>query len=244
MLILKSIDKHYGKKAALNGFSYTFDKGIYALLGPNGAGKSTLMNIIAGVIGRDCGEITLNGISDRKSAGYKSLIGYMPQQQALIDTFTPVQFLGYIAGLKGIAKKDAEKQIDTLLYKVELTEHLHNKIGGFSGGMKQRLLLAQAMLGTPEILILDEPTAGLDPRQRVILRGIIEEYAKEHTVIISTHIVSDIESLASEIIMLKGGSIIESGRVADMLFGNAAYSLEELYMKLFDGGEKNENDRL
>ena len=244
MLILKSIDKHYVKKAALNGFSYTFDKGIYALLGPNGAGKSTLMNITAGVIGRDGGEITLNGISDTKSAGYKALIGYMPQQQALINTFTPVQFLGYVAGLKGIAKKDAEKQIDTLLYKAELPDHLQDKIGGFSGGMKQRLLFAQAMLGTPEILILDEPTAGLDPRQRVILRGIIEEYAKEHTVIISTHIVSDVEDLASEIILLKDGSIIESGTVGDMLCRNAADSLEDLYMKLFDDGEKNENDRL
>lgn len=243
MLELKDISKRYGKKVALHSFSYSFDKGIYALLGPNGAGKSTLMNITAGVIQRSGGQIFLNGKNIAKqNAQYKAAFGYMPQQQALINTFSPVQFLGYIAGLKGLSKREADEQIPALLKKVELFDNSREKIGGFSGGMKQRLLFSQSLLGSPEIVILDEPTVGLDPRQRVILRGVIEDYSKEHTVIISTHIVSDVESLAAEVIMLKNGRIIESGRCGEFLKRSGAPTLESLYMKLFDNGDENEND--
>lgn len=234
MLTLKNVSKTYGKKKALSDFSYTFDHGIYALLGPNGAGKSTLMNIIAGVTKANVGsDVLLDGHTQKELKDlYFSAIGYMPQQQSLIESFTPVQFLGYVAGLKGIDKKTAESEMETLLKSVELWEVRHKKCGGFSGGMKQRLLFAQALLGKPKILILDEPTAGLDPRQRVILRRMIEQYAKENTVIISTHIVSDVEMSADKIIFIKQGKILEQVDRNDIDEG-----LENRYMTLF--GEEN-----
>lgn len=241
MLELKNVSKMYGKKEALTGFSFSFDNGIYALLGPNGAGKSTLMNIVAGVIEPDDkSELLLDGHTKKELKDtYFSAIGYMPQQQTLIESFTPIQFLGYVAGLKGIDKKTAESEIKKLLKSVELWNVCHKKCGGFSGGMKQRLLFAQALLGSPQILILDEPTAGLDPRQRVILRRMIEQYAKENTVIISTHIVSDVEMSADKIIFINQGKILEQVDRNDIDEG-----LEKRYMVLFGEGNYDTNDTL
>lgn len=238
MLELKNVSKHYKKKSALNGFTYNFSSGIYALLGPNGAGKSTLMNIIAGVIGADAGSgIFLDGKSIVSLGGeYRSHIGFMPQKSALIDPFSALRFMKYISGLKGLKSNDSE--IENLLCKVELYENRNEKCGGFSGGMKQRLMLAQAMLGSPDILILDEPTAGLDPRQRVIFRNMMREYSESKTVIVSTHIVSDIEAQADNIIIMRAGEIAASGSNSALLTRYGCSELEELYMKLF--GEKDD----
>ncbi len=242
-LNVSNISKHYGKHLALDSFSYSFNNGIYALLGPNGAGKSTFMNIIAGIIPQDKdGNVSLNGI-DRKQlkSSYKMHIGYMPQQQSLPEAFTAKRFLSYIAGLKGIDKKTAQKQVNELLQKVELSDFIGNKIGSFSGGMKQRLLLTQAMLGSPDILILDEPTSGLDPRQRVIMRSLIKEYAEDHIVIISTHIVSDIENIANEVILLRKGKIVISGETDQHLQSENCSDIEALYMKYFEKVQQDES---
>lgn len=237
-LELKNVSKHYKKKLALDGFTYSFSSGIYALLGPNGAGKSTLMNIIAGVIDADRGSgIFLDDKSiDALGDEYRSHVGFMPQKSAVIDSFSALRFMKYISGLKGLKNTDSE--IADLLRKVELYENRNEKCGGFSGGMKQRLMLAQAMLGSPEILILDEPTAGLDPRQRVIFRNMMREYSKSNTVIVSTHIVSDIEAQADSIIIMQTSKIAASGSKSVLLEQYDCSELEELYMKLF--GEKDD----
>lgn len=237
-LELKNVSMHYKKKLALDGFTYSFSSGIYALLGPNGAGKSTLMNIIAGVIDADRSSgIFLDDKSiDALGDEYRSHVGFMPQKSALIDSFSALRFMKYISGLKGLKNNDSE--ISYLLRKVELYENRNEKCGGFSGGMKQRLMLAQAMLGSPEILILDEPTAGLDPRQRVISRNMIREYSKSNTVIVSTHIVTDIEAQADSIIIMQSGKIAASGPKSALLEQYGCSELEELYMKLF--GEKDD----
>ncbi|MCI7350662.1 MAG: ATP-binding cassette domain-containing protein [Ruminococcus sp.] len=237
-LELKNVSKHYKKKSALNGFTYSFSSGIYALLGPNGAGKSTLMNIIAGVIDADAGSEIILGDKSIGILGdeYRSHIGFMPQKSALMDSFSALRFMKYISGLKGLKNTDSE--IAELLRKVELFDNRNEKCGGFSGGMKQRLMLAQAMLGSPDILILDEPTAGLDPRQRVIFRNMIREYSESKTVILSTHIVSDIEAQADCIIIMQSDKIAASGSNSALLTQYGCSELEELYMKLF--GEKDD----
>lgn len=237
-LDLRNVSKHYKKKLALCGFTYSFSSGIYALLGPNGAGKSTLMNIIAGVIEADKESgVFLDGRSIGELGDeYRSHIGFMPQRNALIDSFSALRFMKYISGLKGLKNTDSE--ISELLKKVELYDNRNEKCGGFSGGMKQRLMLAQAMLGSPDILILDEPTAGLDPRQRVIFRNMMREYSESKTVIVSTHIVSDIEAQADEIIIMKAGEITASGTNSALLEQYGCPELEGLYMKLF--GEKDD----
>lgn len=236
MLELEQVSKHYKSKLALNGFSYHFEKGIYALLGPNGAGKSTLMNIIAGILRPDANSMLKLGGKTPKELGrsYQSAIGYMPQQEALLEAFTPIRFLSYIAGLKGLGAKAAKLQTEQLLKHVELWDNRYDKIKSFSGGMKQRLLFTQALLGNPGILILDEPSAGLDPRQRVILRRLIQQYAQDRIVLISTHIVSDIEEIADEILILKSGELLQSGTLDALLAQNHADTLEQLYMMLFD----------
>lgn len=237
-LELKNVSKHYKKKLALSDFTYSFSSGIYALLGPNGAGKSTLMNIIAGVIAADKESgVFLDGRSIVELGNeYRSHIGFMPQRNALIDSFSALRFMKYISGLKGLKNTDSE--IAELLKRVELYENRNEKCGSFSGGMKQRLMLAQAMLDSPDILILDEPTAGLDPRQRVIFRNMIREYSASRTVIISTHIVSDIEAQADSIVIMNAGEIIESGTNAELIGRNNCEDIESLYMKLF--GEIND----
>lgn len=237
-LELKNVSKHYRNKLALNDFTYSFSSGIYALLGPNGAGKSTLMNIIAGVIEADKGSGVILDDKNIIELGddYRSHIGFMPQKSALIESFSALRFMKYISGLKGL--KNTDDEISELLKKVELYDNKGEKCGGFSGGMKQRLMLAQAMLGSPDILILDEPTAGLDPRQRVIFRNMIRDYSKNKTVIISTHIVSDIEAQADCIIIMNAGKIIESGTNGELIGRNNCEDIESLYMKLF--GEKND----
>ena len=232
ILTLENVSKHYKAKLALNSFKYEFKTGIYGLLGPNGAGKSTLMNIIAGLVKADKpSSVRWVGTEiDKLGKNYRSILGYMPQQQNIFGDFTGVRFLSYMAALKGIPQKEAKIQITDLLDRLDLTDSANRRLGGYSGGMKHRILLAQALLGDPKILILDEPTAGVDPKQRVIIKNLIKGISEDKTVLFSTHIVSDIEQIADEIIFLKEGNIVQCGKAAELL---SDIDLESLYMKHF-----------
>lgn len=210
-LELKNLTKGYEKgKIALDHFSAALEPGVYGLLGPNGAGKSTLMNLITQNLEPDEGEILVNGISATKmGASYRDVLGYMPQQQGLYDRFSALEFLRYFASLKGLKAKESRKRIEELLEVVNLTKARNRKLGGFSGGMKQRVLLAQALLNEPQILILDEPTAGLDPKERIRIRNYISSISENKIVLIATHVVSDVECIAKEILFLRGGKLLE-----------------------------------
>ncbi len=238
-LELEKINKHYGKKKqALCDFSFTFTNGIYGLLGPNGAGKSTLMNIVTDNLlpDKDGGKILWNGVETRTlKEKFRSRLGFMPQQQNLYENMTAHTFLNYIAALKCLDKKSAAKEIPEIVERVELTDSLDKKMGGFSGGMKQRVLIAAALLGNPDLIILDEPTAGLDPKQRVIIRNMVSDLGKDKIIIISTHIVSDIETIAKEILFIKEGHLIDSGTVPELTekVQNGEKTLENLYMQYY-----------
>ncbi len=208
-LQLENLSKKYGTFLALDDVSLNLSPGIYALLGPNGAGKSTMMKLITGVLEASGGEILLDNIST-KSMGkeYRNILGYMPQQQGLYESFTAYRFLSYIAALKGMDKTIAEKEIKKVLGLVNLSGDENKYLGEMSGGMKQRILIAQAVMNNPKILILDEPTAGLDPKERIRIRNIISRISADKIVIFATHVVSDIEQIAKEVILLKKGKVI------------------------------------
>lgn len=212
------LKKNYGKKQALKGINLTLKPGIYGLLGPNGAGKSTLMNILTGNLKQSGGSITLDGRNIQTlGEEFRSRLGYCPQQQTLYPSFTGEQFLYYMASLQGMKKSEAAKRIDWVLGEVSLLDVRHKPIRSYSGGMKQRLLIAQSILHDPDILILDEPTAGLDPRQRVAVRNLIGKIALHKIVLISTHVVQDVEYIAGELILLNEGDILCRGTPQQLL---------------------------
>lgn len=224
------LTKKYGNHMALDSFCYEMNEGVYALLGKNGAGKSTLLNLLTDNVTRTSGKILCDG-SDILSYGaaYRKRLGYMPQQQGFYEMFSARAFLLYMAELKGIPGKAAKKQADELLEVVNLSDVAHVKMGKFSGGMKQRALLAQALLGEPDLIILDEPTAGLDPMERIRFRNYIKDLARDKTIIYATHVVSDIETIADELLFLKQGRIVQSGTLYEIQEG-----VPEEYM---DSGE-------
>ena len=253
-LQINNLTKRYGKKTALDNFSYDFTDGIYGLLGPNGAGKSTLMKMITNNLKPTSGEIIADGKNAAQSGGeYRKLLGFMPQQQSVYPDFTLTRFLYYMAGLKGLSKKEAEPQIKSLIERVNLTGYAKAKLGGFSGGMRQRALLAQALLGNPKIVILDEPTAGLDPKERISLRNLIAETAFDKIVIIATHVVPDIEFIAKEVLLLSSGKITDSGTASKLcteIDGKVfkilteQSSLAEIQRRMLVANITHENDKL
>ncbi len=234
MLELCNISKKYKEKIALNDVSLKLDNGIYGLLGPNGAGKSTLMNIITGNLEPTEGTIKWEGTEVKElGSNYRSLLGYAPQQQGMYETFSGRRFLSYMATLKGISKSSMEDEINRVLLYVNMLEKSNQKIGTYSGGMKQRILIAQAIIGNPKLVILDEPTAGLDPKERVRIRERIAELSKDKIILVSTHVVSDIESIAKKIILIKTGKIIDYANVNGLCDKYNATNLEDVYMKIF-----------
>ncbi len=217
-LVLKNINKSFKDKIAVNNFNVTLNNGIYGLLGPNGAGKTSLMRIIADVSNATSGEVYLNGKSKSElGADYRSLLGYLPQDVGFYKTFTAQKFLEYVSTLKGLEKEYSKVKIDELLKFVNLEKDRNRKIGKFSGGMKQRLGIAQALLNDPKVLILDEPTAGLDPNERIRFKNLISEISKDKIVILSTHIVSDVEFISNEIIIMKDGKLVEKDTPNELL---------------------------
>lgn len=238
MLELKGVSKKYGDKTVLKDVSLTLSDGVYGLLGPNGAGKSTLMNIITENITATNGEVYWEGeIIKKLGAKYRSIIGYAPQQQGLYETFTGKRFLSYMGTLKNIPKDKLKEEISRVTEYVNLTEVIDRRIGTYSGGMKQRLLIAQSMMGNPKLIIMDEPTAGLDPKERVRIREKIKELSDGKIILVATHVVSDIESIAKEIIILKEGNMIAKDTVASLCsLYEGANNLEDVYMQIFGEG--------
>ncbi|GAA0066205.1 MAG: ATP-binding cassette domain-containing protein [Clostridium perfringens] len=209
MLVVNNVSKKYGSFYALKDINLEFNNGVYALLAPNGAGKTTLIKLLTTLIFPTSGEILYKGTDIVSLDGeYRYIIGYLPQDFGYYRNYTPRKFLLYLAALKGIKKEDAVEKVKEVLKVVSLENVENKKMKGFSGGMIQRVGIAQALLNDPKILILDEPTAGLDPKERVRFRNLLSDLSRDRIVIISTHIVSDIEFISNEVIMIKDHKIL------------------------------------
>jgi len=216
-LELNDISKKYGSFFALKNVNATLENGVYGLLGANGAGKTTLLNILIGVLKESSGQILLDGQDVRKMGlSYLDKLGYLPQYPQFYPEFYVREFLDYMCSIKGILRKERRERIDGVIEQVNLKEHRKKKIQELSGGMRQRLGLAQAILNDPEILVLDEPTAGLDPRERIRFRNIISQLSKNRMVLVATHIVSDVEYIANEILILHNGILVQKGTITEL----------------------------
>lgn len=216
-LEFKNVTKQYGEVNAVNKVNCVMEKGIYGLLGVNGAGKTTLMRMLCTIVQPSEGQILWNGKDIWKLGGeYREVLGYLPQDFGYYPNYTAMEFLMYVAALKGIPKDMAKKRANELLEVVGLSNVANKKVKTFSGGMKQRVGIAQALLNNPGILILDEPTAGLDPKERVRFRNLLSEYAGDKIVILSTHIVSDVEAIADEVLLMKKGKFVLQGTVQEL----------------------------
>ncbi|MGI5985884.1 MAG: ABC transporter ATP-binding protein [Clostridiales bacterium] len=217
-LVVENISKVYGETPVLEHVNLTLEYGIYGLLGPNGAGKTTLMRIMTDLLVPSTGRVLYNG-KDISVLGsvFRDKLGYLPQEFGVYPSFTAEQFLLYIAKLKGLSKFEAKRRSDELLELVDLADKKKKKLDGFSGGQRQRIGIAQALLNDPQIIIMDEPTAGLDPEERIRFRGILSDLSQNRTVLLSTHIVSDLEAVANEVILLKKGKVLEMKKPAELL---------------------------
>ncbi len=217
-LSVDRLTKHYGSKIAVDQVSATLKPGVYGLLGANGAGKTTLMRMLCAILESTSGEVFLDGKEvTSMGADYRNVLGYLPQDFGYYPGYTALEFLLYISALKGIPKNIAQKRVKELLEEVGLSDVADKKVKTFSGGMKQRIGIAQALLNNPDILILDEPTAGLDPKERVRFRNLLSDYAGDKIVILSTHIVSDIEAIADEIMLMKKGKFVLQGSAPELI---------------------------
>jgi len=227
-LNIDRVTKQYKNHIAVDCISVRLHRGVYGLLGANGAGKTTLMRMLCGILTPTSGTITFDGM-DVSCEEYRSVLGYLPQDFGYYPEFTAMEFLLYLAALKGIPKPQAKRRAAELLELVSLKNVSRKKIKTFSGGMKQRLGIAQALLNDPLLLILDEPTAGLDPKERVRFRNLIEQLGKNRIVLLSTHIVSDIEHIADEVLMMKDGRLIYQG-----IWTEEMGDLENFYLQQFE----------
>ena len=232
-LIIDRLSKQYKNKIAVDRISINLEKGDHGLLGANGAGKTTLMRMICGILKPTGGTVSFDGI-DVSEENYRSVLGYLPQDFGYYPEFTGQDFLLYMAALKGIAKPQARRRTTELLQLVSLQDAAKKKIKTYSGGMKQRLGIAQALLNEPKLLVLDEPTAGLDPKERVRFRNLIDDFGKDSIVLLSTHIVADIEHIADDVLMMKDGQLIYQGKWTDK-----SGDLEQFYLEQFQE-DKNE----
>lgn len=216
-LILENLTKKYKDVTAVNHIDCTMSNGVFGLLGSNGAGKSTLIRMICTLIRPDEGRILCNGEDIWKmDQAYRRILGYLPQEFGFYPDFTAEEYLLYIASIKGLRPALAQKRMRELLHQVGMEKYRKKKMKRLSGGMKRRIGIAQAMLNDPKILVLDEPTAGLDPNERIRLRNLLSELSRDRLVLLSTHIVSDVEYIANEILMMKGGQIVASGTAASL----------------------------
>jgi ABC-2 type transport system ATP-binding protein len=229
-LVIDRLTKQFQNKIAVDRVSLRLNNGVYGLLGTNGAGKTTLMRMLCGILQPTSGTIAFDGM-DVSEEGYRAILGYLPQDFGYYPEFTAMDFLLYMAALKGLPKHSAKRRANELLELVGLQEMGRKKIKTFSGGMKQRLGIAQALLNNPKMLILDEPTAGLDPKERVRFRNLIGQLGKDSIVLLSTHIVSDIEHIADEVLMMKNGNLIYHGAWDDQMG-----DLEGFYLAQFEEG--------
>lgn len=242
-LQLCSLSKTYqtNKKTqqALAGVSFTLGPGLYGLLGPNGAGKSTMMNIITGNLAPTGGKVLWNGKNIlRLGKKFRRVLGYMPQQQNLYDSFTGRRFLLYLASLKELPRNGMAAEVQRTANLVHLTNELDKWLAAYSGGMKQRLLAAAALLGDPQIVIMDEPTAGLDPKERVRLRQVLADLARDRIIIVATHVVSDVEYVAKEILLLKKGQLVDHASPTELIEKYApGGTLENVYLAIFGEDE-------
>ena len=227
-LVIDRLSKQYKNKIAVDRVSVKLTKGVYGLLGANGAGKSTLMRMICGILKPTSGTVTFDGM-DVETEAFRSILGYLPQDFGYYPEFSGRDFILYIAALKGIPKREAKRKCDELLKLVSLDDVADKKIKTYSGGMKQRVGIAQALLNNPKLLILDEPTAGLDPKERVRFRNLIEKLGDDCIVILSTHIVSDVEHISDQVMMMKDGRFIFQGKWSDK-----DESLEDFYLRQFE----------
>ena len=229
-LVIDRLTKQFQNKIAVDRVSLRLHNGVFGLLGTNGAGKTTLMRMLCGILQPTSGTITFDGM-DVREEGYRAILGYLPQDFGYYPEFCAMDFLLYMAALKGLPKPSAKRRANELLKLVGLQDMSRKKIKTFSGGMKQRLGIAQALLNDPKLLILDEPTAGLDPKERVRFRNLIGQLGKDSIVLLSTHIVSDIEHIADEVLMMKDGNLIYHG-AWDEQMGD----LESFYLAQFEEG--------
>ena len=217
-LTIDRVSKRFKDKSAVDDVSLTLTPGVWGLLGANGAGKTTLMRMCCGIMQPTAGEICADGIPiDRLGAAYRDSLGYLPQEFGFYPSFTVRDYLDYMAALKGIGKRDARRRISDLLEQLGLADVRKKRIAKLSGGMKRRVGIAQALLNEPEILILDEPTSGLDPSERVRFRNLLSEFAQGRIVLISTHIVADVEYIAMQNAIMKDGRLVGCGTTTDLV---------------------------
>ena len=227
-LVIDRLTKQFQNKIAVDRISLRLHRGVFGLLGTNGAGKTTLMRMLCGILQPTGGTISFDGM-DVREEGYRAILGYLPQDFGYYPEFTAMDFLLYMAALKGLPRQSARRKATELLELVGLQDMGRKKIKTFSGGMKQRLGIAQALLNNPKLLILDEPTAGLDPKERVRFRNLIGQLGKDSIVLLSTHIVSDIEHIADEVLMMKDGNLIYHGPWDEQMG-----DLERFYLAQFE----------
>jgi len=240
-LILENISKKYDNKQTLQNINLQFSNGVYGILGANGSGKTTLMKIITTILRPTTGKIFYNEIDAFKQNDiFRNILGYLPQKVGFYDNFSAEKFLLYMAALKGVPSDIASNQVLEILELVGLEEYKKSKIKTFSGGMKQRVGIAQALLNDPKILIVDEPTAGLDPKERIRFRNLISRIASNRIVLLSTHIVSDIEYIAKEIIIIKKGEVIYKGQ-SEKMIKEIANKVWKIYVNVDEVEEIQEN---